>query len=109
LLPQDTGYALIPFTTETNVVAWTEHARLARENRQNIERELAMLSEKLTERKYIERAKGMLMKLHQLDEKSAYNALRSAAMNNSTSIGQVAKNLIATLEVVGEASTSLGL
>ncbi|WP_417883324.1 ANTAR domain-containing response regulator [Vibrio rumoiensis] len=56
------------------------------------------LTQKLDDRKYVDQAKGLLMKLHHLDEQQAYQALRTSAMKNSQTLGQVARNLISTLE-----------
>uniref|UniRef100_UPI0038CD5549 ANTAR domain-containing response regulator n=1 Tax=Vibrio rumoiensis TaxID=76258 RepID=UPI0038CD5549 len=56
------------------------------------------LTQKVDDRKYVDQAKGLLMKLHHLDEQQAYQALRTSAMKNSQTLGQVARNLISTLE-----------
>lgn len=66
---------------------------LQREN-EALRQELAKAKLKLAERVYVERAKGLLMKLRGLDEDSAYRALRSMAMNSNRRIGEVARRLI---------------
>lgn len=66
---------------------------LQREN-EALRQELAKAKLKLAERAYVERAKGLLMKLRGLDEDSAYRALRNMAMNSNRRIGEVARRLI---------------
>lgn len=97
-LAGSTDYALLPLTTEGSLMGWLQHAQ----NIRRIEREKAQtinkLTQKLEDRKYVDQAKGLLMKLHHLDEQQAYQALRTSAMINSQTLGQVARNLISTLE-----------
>jgi response regulator NasT len=66
---------------------------LQREN-EALRNELAKAKLKLAERVYVERAKGVLMKLRGLDEDSAYRALRRMAMNNNRRIGEVARRFL---------------
>lgn len=61
---------------------------------QALKRELAETSRKLSERKLIDKAKGILMKTRGMDEESAYAALRKLAMERSQPIGKVAANLV---------------
>ena len=64
------------------------------EEHQALRRELADASRKLSERKTIERAKGILMKSRGMDEDAAYAALRKLAMEKSQPLGKVAANVI---------------
>jgi response regulator NasT len=48
----------------------------------------------LAERKVIERAKGVLMKAHGLDEESAYALLRKTAMDRKLKLAEVARELL---------------
>lgn len=64
------------------------------EEHQAMKTELAAATKKLSERKLIERAKGILMKSRQLDEEAAYAALRKLAMERSKPLAQVAQDLI---------------
>lgn len=48
----------------------------------------------LDDRKWIERAKGVLMAAREVDEGEAYRVLRSAAMQRQTRLGQVSRNVI---------------
>jgi two-component system, response regulator / RNA-binding antiterminator len=61
---------------------------------QALKRELAETSRKLSERKLIDKAKGILMKTRGMDEESAYAALRKLAMERSQPLGKVAANLV---------------
>ena len=61
---------------------------------QNLRRELAETTQKLSERKQIERAKGILMKSRGLDEEGAYQALRKLAMDRGKPLGSVAQDVI---------------
>lgn len=64
------------------------------EEHQALKLELAEASRKLTERKTIEKAKGILMKTRGMDEEAAYAALRKLAMEKSQPLAKVAANLI---------------
>jgi len=61
---------------------------------QRLRSELAAANLKLSERKLVERAKGILMRARQLDEESAYRALRRMAMDRNRRIGEVAQSVI---------------
>ena len=54
----------------------------------------------LVERKYIDRAKGLLIKQKQVTEDEAYQMLRKMAMENNKRIGQAAKDVVSVLEVL---------
>ena len=64
------------------------------EEHQSLKRELAETSRKLSERKIIEKAKGVLMKTRGMDEDAAYKALRKLAMERSQPLASVAANLV---------------
>lgn len=64
------------------------------EEHQALKQELALTSRKLSERKVIDKAKGILMKTRGMDEDAAYATLRKLAMEKSQSIAKVAGNLI---------------
>lgn len=64
------------------------------EEHQALRRELADASRKLSERKTIEKAKGILMKSRGMDEDAAYAALRKLAMEKSQPLAKVAANVI---------------
>ena len=56
--------------------------------------ELAETSRKLSERKVVEKAKGILMKSRGMDEETAYGTLRKLAMERSQPLAKVAGNLV---------------
>lgn len=64
------------------------------EEHQNLKQELATATKKLSERKLVEKAKGILMKTRGLDEDQAYAALRKLAMERAQPIGKIAGDLI---------------
>src|ERR1700682_6155292 len=64
------------------------------EDFQNLRTQLAQANLKLSERKLVERAKGMLMKARGLDEEAAYALLRKVAMDRKLKIAEVAQQLI---------------
>ena len=65
------------------------------EEHQNLKQELALATRKLSERKIVEKAKGILMKTRGLDEDQAYTALRKLAMERAQPLGKVADDLVA--------------
>lgn len=56
--------------------------------------ELADARTRLSERKVIERAKGLLMKRHGIDENAAYARLRSTAMDKGMKLAEVAQRIV---------------
>lgn len=64
------------------------------EEHQAVRAELAVATRKLSERKLIERAKGLLMKARGLDEAAAHAALRKLAMERAKPMAVVAQDLI---------------
>ena len=55
---------------------------------------------KLSERKVVERAKGVLMKARSINEDEAYSALRKMAMERSLSIGEVSRQFLAVSDLL---------
>ena len=62
--------------------------------------ELARTKSALEERKIIDRAKGMLMKLKGLTEEEAYVLLRSTAMREKKKIGEIAQSVLTASEIL---------
>lgn len=58
-------------------------------------RELTQMRDKLSERKLVERAKGILMEGSGMSEEGAYQALRKEAMNKNLRLAEVASRVIA--------------
>ncbi len=68
---------------------------------QAIKTELAQVKTRLSDRKLVERAKGVLMKARGIEEAEAYTALRKMAMERSLSIGEVSRQLLAVSDLLG--------
>lgn len=64
------------------------------EEHQTLKQELAAATRKLSERKIVDKAKGILMKTRHLDEDQAYTTLRKLAMERAQPIGKVAGDLV---------------
>ena len=65
-----------------------------------VKRELAQTRNKLSERKVIEKAKGILMKSRNLSEDEAYRALRKQAMESNARLAEVSRQLIAVAGLI---------
>jgi response regulator NasT len=63
--------------------------------------DLAKAESQLSERKDVERAKGILMKQRGWSEEEAYQALRKAAMDKGSRLAEVARQLIEITELLG--------
>jgi len=59
-----------------------------------LQRELADAKSALEERKVIERAKGILMKMRGLSEEEAFALLRQTAMNEKKKISEIAQSVV---------------
>ena len=70
---------------------------------QRLKFELADANLKLSERKLVERAKGILMKERKLSEDEAFHALRKLAMSKKVRLGEVAQQVIESAELLGKA------
>jgi len=68
---------------------------------QRLKVELAQANVKLSERKLIDRAKGILMRSRGLDEEAAYRVLRRMAMDRNLRIGEVAQTVIDMRDLLG--------
>ena len=68
---------------------------------QAMKSELDSVKIKLSERKVVEKAKGILMKGAKLSEEEAYRALRKQAMDRNLQIVEVARRVIAVSELLG--------
>jgi response regulator NasT len=93
-------FVLLSYSPDVDLVPWLEYAQQVRVKAVSVNQEMTSLTNKLEERKWVDKAKGLLMKLHSIDEDSAYRALRSSAMQKSLSMSQIAKNVIHTFEMV---------
>jgi len=62
--------------------------------------ELARAKSALEDRKVLDRAKGLLMKLKGLTEEEAYVLIRSTAMREKKKIGEIAQSIITAAELL---------
>lgn len=72
------------------------------ESDQALRAELNARDLQLAERKRVEQAKGLLMKLKNIDEAAAYSLMRRQAMSRQQKLIQVAEQIIAMSEMLGE-------
>jgi len=113
ILTQDSDAALMRAAFKAGVSAYVvDNLDLARlkpivdvavarfEEHQNLKHELATATKKLSERKVVEKAKGILMKTRGLDEDQAYAALRKLAMERAQPLGKVAGDLVAMAKLL---------
>lgn len=68
---------------------------------QAMKQELAATKTKLSERKLVERAKGILMKEKNLPEDAAYRMLRKLAMDKNLPLASVAEQVIMVAKLLG--------
>jgi response regulator NasT len=71
------------------------------EQMQGLRTQLADANQKLTDRKLIERAKGLLMKSRGLDEDAAHALLRKMAMDRKLKLADVAQKLVDAADLLG--------
>lgn len=64
--------------------------------------ELEATRNELAERKIIDRAKGLLMKMRGFSEEEAYRLLRKSAMDQNRRVAEVAESLITSVNLLGE-------
>jgi len=68
---------------------------------QSLRAQLAEANQKLSERKLVERAKGLLMKSRSLDEHAAYALLRKMAMDRKLKLSELAQRLVDAADLLG--------
>jgi two-component system, response regulator PdtaR len=61
----------------------------------SLEKGVGDLTERLEERKAVDRAKGRLMDAHQMSEQDAWRFLQQQAMANRVKVGEIARRVIA--------------
>lgn len=71
------------------------------QHEETLRRELASARTQLTERKVIDRAKGLLMSRQKLSEDEAYALLRRTAMDRGLRVAEVAQRLIDVADLLG--------
>lgn len=65
-----------------------------------LKHDVESLENRLSDRRDIDRAKGLLMKSYKMNEDDAYNAMRRMAMDTGNKLGEVARNLISMSKVL---------
>ena len=65
-----------------------------------LQTELEKTKTALEERKVIERAKGILMRLRQISEEDAYALLRRTAMNENRKIAEIAQSVVTAADLL---------
>lgn len=65
---------------------------------QGMNNELEQIKKKLSERKLIERAKGIVMRQKNYTEEQAYKEMRTSAMNQGESMAELASRILAELD-----------
>jgi len=65
-----------------------------------LQTELEKTKSALEERKVIDRAKGILMKVKKISEEEAYGLLRRTAMNENRKIAEVAQSVVTAAELL---------
>ena len=71
------------------------------QHEQELRRELADARSELSDRKVIDRAKGLLMQRHGLSEADAYVKMRKTAMDRGLKLGDVAQRILDVAELLG--------
>jgi response regulator NasT len=87
-------------TARVNSIVEVACARF--EEFQRLKTELAEAHLKLSDRKLVERAKGLLMQSRGLSEDDAYHALRKLAMAKKQRLGELAQQVIDTADLLGK-------
>ena len=95
----ETGVTLVPHRVEEKepVESWLKQARLQQEVMRKQQLAVDDLSKRLEENKLVQQAKARLMKVQGLDEETAYKVMRSTAMKNHQTMGDLARKILATL------------
>jgi response regulator NasT len=93
--PPLTHYVMLPWPVEAPVLAAVAEAVcLEFARKKKLYREIASLKEKLTARREIEKAKGLLMQKLSLTEEEAFQRLRSHSMQQRLSLIETARQII---------------
>jgi response regulator NasT len=92
---------IVMFTQDAKRESIREAALARFEAFQSVQTELAQTRSKLSERKLVDRAKGILMTDRKMSEEQAYHAPRKLAMGRSLSMGAVAEQVITVSRVLG--------
>ena len=70
------------------------------DEQQRLKQELLQTKIALSDRKNVEKAKGIIMKTKSVSEDQAYNAMRKLAMNHNKRLGEIAEQIISASEIL---------
>ena len=87
--------------TRANLTPVLDAAIARFEQLQALRAEVDAAQARLSERKLVERAKGILMKSRKLNEEDAYRAMRKQAMDRKLKLTEVARQIIAVADLLG--------
>ena len=68
--------------------------------KEKINEKVGQTKEKLSDRKIIERAKGIIMQQKNLTEADAYGQMRKSAMNKGQSMAELSKHIISVFDLL---------
>ena len=68
---------------------------------QKMQTELVAAKRALSDRKMIDRAKGLVMRARGISENEAYNLLRTTAMSQGRKVADVAQALVTSADLLG--------
>ncbi len=71
------------------------------EHEETLRRELAEARTQLADRKLLDRAKGLLMQRHGINEPEAYTRLRKAAMDKGLKMTEIAQRIVDAADLLG--------
>lgn len=95
------GYLIKP-VKEADLAAAISVARSRFEQQTALRREVSSLQQALEDRKFLERAKGILMKRLHVDEATAYLRLRKLSSDRNRKLAEVAREIIQAEEVFAQ-------
>jgi AmiR/NasT family two-component response regulator len=104
---QDAGVEMLRGALDAGVHAWVVQgyaqerlrplvhlAQQREQHERHLRAQVAELAEKLDERRWVDRAKGILMRAQHVSEEQAFQWLRSASMQGNRRVGQLSREVI---------------
>ncbi len=85
---------LVKPVTESDLIPSLEIALAQADRLKRMNAQIEDLKQSLANRKLVERAKGLLMEQHQLNEKAAYEKMRSFCMDRRVTLEELARTII---------------
>ena len=83
------GYIVKPVDEDTLIPAINKYKQI-----EEMEREFSRTKETLNDRKYVDRAKGIIMERRNMTEKEAFSYIRRLAMDKGKPMAEIAKMLL---------------